>query len=72
MRPQEYMANGSSAALSVSNHRSAQTDAACEWLTLEHLARDSERIGGMVVRSAQHAAGAEDDRAAGALQGDGA
>jgi DNA-binding NtrC family response regulator len=53
MRPQEYIANGSSAALSMSNHRGAQTDAACEWLTLEHLAHDSERIGGMVVRSAQ-------------------
>src|SRR5208337_4584362 len=27
--------------------------AACEWLSLEHLALGSERVGGMVVRSAQ-------------------
>ncbi len=28
-------------------------DAACEWLSLEQLAQGSERVGGMVVRSAQ-------------------
>ena len=36
-----------------SNLRADPTDAANEWLSLEHLAQGSERIGGMVVRSAQ-------------------
>ncbi len=53
MPQEEYLANGSSAALAVSNHRSAQADTASEWLSLERLAQGSERIGGMVVRSAQ-------------------
>jgi transcriptional regulator with GAF, ATPase, and Fis domain len=33
--------------------RAEPAGAACEWLSLEHLAHGSERIGGMVVRSAQ-------------------
>jgi transcriptional regulator with GAF, ATPase, and Fis domain len=33
--------------------RAEPAEAACEWLSLEHLAHGSERIGGMVVRSAQ-------------------
>src|SRR5271165_4131161 len=33
--------------------RAEPVEAACEWLSLEHLAHGSERIGGMVVRSAQ-------------------
>jgi two-component system response regulator HydG len=35
------------------NIRAEPAEAACEWLSLEHLAHGSERIGGMVVRSAQ-------------------
>ena len=53
MRLQEYSANGSPVAAAMNNLRSAPTDAACEWFSLEHLAHGSERVGGMVVRSAQ-------------------
>src|SRR5258708_210375 len=37
----------------MNNLGSEPAGAACEWLSLEHLAHGSERIGGMVVRSAQ-------------------
>jgi DNA-binding NtrC family response regulator len=53
MRLQEYSANESPVAAAMSNLRSAPTDAACGWFSLEHLAHGSERVGGMVVRSAQ-------------------
>src|SRR5258708_29059443 len=53
MRIQEYSANGSPVVAAMDNLRAQPTDAACEWLSLEHLAHGSERIGGMVVRSAQ-------------------
>ena len=53
MPPAEYLANGSSAAVAMGNHRGAQPDSASEWLSLERLAQGSERIGGMVVKSAQ-------------------
>ncbi len=52
MRPQEYTANGTPAA-AMQSHRGEPVAAACEWLSLEHLALGSERVGGMVVRSAQ-------------------
>jgi len=35
------------------NNRVEPADAACEWLSLEDFAHGSERVGGMVVRSAQ-------------------
>ena len=35
------------------NLRAEPAAAACEWLSLEHLAHGAERVGGMVVRSAQ-------------------
>src|SRR6266478_406047 len=53
MRLQEYSANGSPVAAAMDNLRAGPTDAACEWFSLEHLAHGSERVGGMVVRSAQ-------------------
>jgi transcriptional regulator with GAF, ATPase, and Fis domain len=53
MRLQEYSANASPVAAAMSNLRAEPAAAACEWLSLEHLAQGSERIGGMVVRSAQ-------------------
>jgi DNA-binding NtrC family response regulator len=53
MRLQEYSANESPVAAAMTNLRTAPTDAACEWFSLEHLAHGSERVGGMVVRSAQ-------------------
>jgi len=53
MRLQEYSANGSSVAAAVNNLRAEPSAPACEWLSLEHLALGSERVGGMVVRSAQ-------------------
>src|ERR1700726_988442 len=53
MRLQEYSANGSPVAVAMNNLRAAPTDAACGWFSLEHLAHGSERVGGMVVRSAQ-------------------
>ncbi|MGA9725412.1 MAG: sigma-54 dependent transcriptional regulator [Candidatus Binatus sp.] len=46
-------ANESPVAAATNNLRAEPEDAACEWLSLEHLAHGSERIGGMVVRSAQ-------------------
>src|SRR5713101_1030168 len=52
MRPQEYSANGTPVS-AVKSHRVEPTAAACEWISLEHLALGSERVGGMVVRSAQ-------------------
>lgn len=52
MRPQEYTVNGTSIS-AVQSHRGEPAAAACEWLSLEHLALGSERVGGMVVRSAQ-------------------
>src|SRR5579863_5511310 len=52
MRPQEYTTNGTSVPAEQS-HRGEPAATASEWLSLEHLARGSERIGGMVVRSAQ-------------------
>src|SRR5277367_3371501 len=53
MRLQEYSANGSSVAAAMQGLRSEPAAGACEWLSLEHLALGSERVGGMVVRSAQ-------------------
>src|ERR1700676_1939711 len=53
MRLQEYSANGSPVAAAMRNLRTEPTDAACGWFSLEHLAHGSERVGGMVVRSAQ-------------------
>lgn len=53
MRLQEYSANASPVAAAMSNLRTEPVAAAREWLSLEHLAQGSERIGGMVVRSAQ-------------------
>jgi transcriptional regulator with GAF, ATPase, and Fis domain len=54
MRLQEYSANGSPVAAAMKNLRTAEpANTACEWLSLEHLAHGSERVGGMVVRSAQ-------------------
>ncbi len=46
-------ANGLLVAAAMNNLRAEPTAAACEWLSLEHLAQGSERFGGMVVRSAQ-------------------
>jgi transcriptional regulator with GAF, ATPase, and Fis domain len=46
-------ANETPVAAAVSNSRTEPTDAAREWLSLEQLAQGSERIGAMVVRSAQ-------------------
>src|SRR5258706_7853159 len=40
-------------AAGMNNLRAQSADAACEWLSLEHLAHGSERVGGMVVQSAQ-------------------
>jgi transcriptional regulator with GAF, ATPase, and Fis domain len=53
MRLQEYSANGSSVAVAMNTLRTVPASDACEWLSLEHLALGSERVGGMVVRSAQ-------------------
>src|SRR3984957_7737399 len=53
MRLQEYSANGSPVAAAMNNLRADPTAAACDWFSLEHLAHGSERVGGMVVRSAQ-------------------
>jgi DNA-binding NtrC family response regulator len=53
MRLQEYSANASPVAVAMSNLRTEPVAATCEWSSLEHLAQGSERIGGMVVRSAQ-------------------
>ena len=52
MRPLEYSANGTPVS-AVKSHRIEPAAAACEWISLEHLALGSERVGGMVVRSAQ-------------------
>ena len=49
----EFMANGSSAAEALHSHSAAPSGTECEWLSLERLAHGSERVGGMVVRSAQ-------------------
>jgi transcriptional regulator with GAF, ATPase, and Fis domain len=46
-------ANESPVTAAMSDLRSEPAGAACEWLSLEYLAQGSERIGGMVVRSAQ-------------------
>src|SRR5271167_1356392 len=53
MRLQEYSANGSPVTAAMNNLRTEPVSDACEWLSLEHLALGSERVGGMVVRSAQ-------------------
>jgi DNA-binding NtrC family response regulator len=53
MRLQEYSANGTPVAAAMDSLRAEPGDAACDWFSLEHLARGSERVGGMVVRSAQ-------------------
>ena len=45
-------ANESPLATGMNNLRVESADAAREWLSLEHLALGSERVGGMVVRSA--------------------
>ncbi len=52
MPVEEYSANGSPVADAM-NNRSEPAVAAREWFSLEHLAQGSERVGGMVVRSAQ-------------------
>jgi transcriptional regulator with GAF, ATPase, and Fis domain len=46
-------ANESPVTGAMNNLRPEPAGAACEWLSLEHLADGSEQIGGMVVRSAQ-------------------
>src|SRR5712692_8548684 len=46
-------ANRMPVAAAMNNLRAEPADADCEWLSLEHLAHGSERIGGMVVRSEQ-------------------
>ena len=53
MRLQEYSANGSPVEAAMNNLRADPAAAACDWFSLEHLAHGSERVGGMVVRSAQ-------------------
>jgi DNA-binding NtrC family response regulator len=53
MRLQEYTANGSPVEAAMNNLRADPAAAACDWFSLEHLAHGSERVGGMVVRSAQ-------------------
>src|SRR6202167_284993 len=54
MRLQEYSANdGSPVVAAMQNLRAEPAVTACEWLSLEHLALGAERVGGMVVRSAQ-------------------
>ena len=54
MRLQEYSANdGSPVTAAMNNLRTEPASDACEWLSLEHLALGAERVGGMVVRSAQ-------------------
>src|ERR1700677_3525445 len=54
MRLQEYSANdGSPVTAAMNNLRAEPVSDACEWLDLEHLALGSERVGGMVVRSAR-------------------
>src|SRR5271168_1051673 len=53
MRLQEYSASGPPVAGAMHDLRAEPADAAGEWLSLEHLAHGSERVGGMVVRSAQ-------------------
>jgi len=53
MRLQEYSAVGTPVAAAMDNLRVEPADAACDWYSLEHLAHGSERVGGMVVRSAQ-------------------
>jgi len=53
MRLQEYSANGSPVAAAMNSLRADPAAPASEWLSLEHLAHGSERVGGMVVRSAQ-------------------
>src|SRR5271157_3398182 len=45
--------NESPVTAAMNNLSTEPTDAACEWLSLEHLAYGSERVGGMVVRSVQ-------------------
>jgi transcriptional regulator with AAA-type ATPase domain len=45
-------ANESPVATRMNNLRVESADAAREWLSLEHLALGSERVGGMVVQSA--------------------
>jgi two-component system response regulator AtoC len=51
MRPIEYLANASSAGVALGAGSSNAQFAEDEWLSLEYLARGSERIGGMVLRS---------------------
>jgi two-component system, NtrC family, response regulator AtoC len=46
-------ANKSPVSAATDSLRAEPVDAACEWFSLEHLAHGSERVGGMVVRSAQ-------------------
>ncbi|MFZ0680872.1 sigma-54 interaction domain-containing protein [Candidatus Binatus sp.] len=53
MRLQEYSANESPVAAAMDNLRADPAAAACDWFSLEQLAHGSERVGGMVVRSAQ-------------------
>src|SRR3984957_19359210 len=52
--PRDNMSENESPVTAATNNlRAEPTGAASEWLSLEHLAQGSERIGGMVVRSAQ-------------------
>ena len=53
MRLQEYSASGSPVAAALSTLRAEPASGTGEWLSLEHLAHGSERVGGMLVRSAQ-------------------
>jgi DNA-binding NtrC family response regulator len=52
MHLSEFSTNVTSSAAATKNH-GFDNDSTCEWLSLERLAHGSERIGGMVVRSAQ-------------------
>src|SRR5260370_2202856 len=52
MRPSEYSANGTPVS-AVKSRRVEPAAGACGWISLEHLGLGSERVGGMVVRSAQ-------------------
>jgi transcriptional regulator with GAF, ATPase, and Fis domain len=52
MRTQEFIANGTSIP-ALATDGAGSTDDSSEWLNLGHLAQGSERVGGMVVKSAQ-------------------
>ena len=53
MRLQEYSANGLPVTAAMHSFAPSRRPDACEWLSLEHSALGAERVGWMVVRSAQ-------------------